>query len=206
MTYDDSNDTAITKSSDSGSKSYEAIDDKNWEELSSEDFLLDIRYASDKNFTNQKIYDCARCLLRKEVAQAIRLLDEDLNRNHRYRLKLFDCFRPKDYQQRLWDVVPNPSYVTPPSKGSMHNRGLAVDLTIVDSLGVELDMGTTYDYFGKEAHYDYTNLTQNILENRKFLRMKMEQYGFVGIRTEWWHFSYRGRNYPISNYRWSCQD
>ncbi len=101
--------------------------------------------------------------------------------------------------------MPDINYVAHPSKGSMHNRGVAIDITIVDSLNRELDMGTEFDFFGKQAHYDYTKLPKEVLANRKFLRAKMEQYGFAGIRTEWWHFSHRAKTYPISNYRWSCE-
>ncbi len=121
-------------------------------------------------------------------------------------LKMFDCYRPRPYQQRLWDKVPNPDYVTPPAKGSMHSRGAAVDLTIVDAQGKELDMGTPYDFFGKEAHYDYTQLPAAVLANRRLLRQTMEAVGFRGIRTEWWHFSYQGKNYELSDYVWPCPE
>jgi D-alanyl-D-alanine dipeptidase len=176
-----------------------------WEELTKDQgFIIDIRYATKNNFMKKKIYDCSRCLMRKEAARALVLLNEELVRKYNYRLKLFDCYRPKDFQQRLWDIMPDINYVAHPSKGSMHNRGVAIDITIVDSLNRELDMGTEFDFFGKQAHYDYTNLSKEVLANRKFLRAKMEQYGFAGIRTEWWHFSHKGKTYPISNYRWSC--
>jgi D-alanyl-D-alanine dipeptidase len=177
-----------------------------WVELTKDQgFIIDIRYATDNNFMKKKIYDCSRCLMRKEAARALVLLNEELVRKYNYRLKLFDCYRPKDFQQRLWDIMPDINYVAHPSKGSMHNRGVAIDITIVDSLNRELDMGTEFDFFGKAAHYDYTNLSKEVLANRKFLRAKLEQYGFAGIRTEWWHFSHREKTYPISNYRWSCE-
>lgn len=165
---------------------------------------LDIRYATADNFTAAKIYDCARCLLRPEAAQALLKAHRALQRQG-LGLKMFDCYRPRPYQQRLWDKVPNPDYVTPPEKGSMHSRGAAVDLTIVDAQGNELDMGTPYDYFGREAHYDYTRLPGKVLANRRLLRRTMEAAGFQGIRTEWWHFSFRGKNYPLSDYVWPCE-
>ena len=176
-----------------------------WVELKKDQgFIIDIRYASDNNFMKKKIYDCGRCLMRKEAARALTLLNEELIRKYNYRLKLFDCYRPRDFQQKLWDVMPDINYVAHPSKGSMHNRGVAIDLTIVDSLGLELDMGTEFDFLGKEAHFDYAKLPKEVISNRKFLRAKMEQYGFVGIRTEWWHFSHIEKIYPLSNYRWPC--
>jgi D-alanyl-D-alanine dipeptidase len=164
---------------------------------------LDIRYATANNFTKSKIYDCPRCLLRPEAAEAIATANKALKRKG-YTLKMFDCYRPRPYQQRLWDKVPNPDYVTPPAKGSMHSRGAAVDLTIVDAQGRELDMGTAYDFFGKEAHTDYKNLPPKVLENRELLRTTLEAVGFKGIRTEWWHFSYQKRNYALSDYLWPC--
>lgn len=166
---------------------------------------LDIRYATANNFTKSKIYDCPRCLLRPEAAEAIVKANKALKAKG-FSLKMFDCYRPRPYQQRLWDKVPNPDYVTPPAKGSMHSRGAAVDLTIVDAQGKELDMGTPYDFFGKEAHTDYKGLSAKVLQNRNLLRNALEAVGFKGIRTEWWHFSYQKKNYPLSDYLWPCSE
>ncbi len=168
------------------------------------DIRLDIRYATTDNFTKAKIYDCPECLLRPAAAKALVKVHRSLQEQGYGGLKMFDCYRPRPYQQRLWDKVPNPDYVTPPAKGSMHSRGAAVDLTIVDKNGKELDMGTAYDFFGKEAHYDYTKLPQKVLDNRKLLRTVMETAGFEGIRTEWWHFSYRTGKFELSDYLWPC--
>jgi len=165
---------------------------------------LDIRYATADNFTKSKIYDCPRCLLRPEAAKALVKAHKALQKKG-LGLKMFDCYRPRPYQQRLWDKVPNPDYVTPPAKGSMHSRGAAVDLTIVDEKGNELDMGTPYDFFGKEAHTDNMNLPAPVLANRRLLRETLEAVGFKGIRTEWWHFSFQGKNYPLSDYVWPCE-
>lgn len=165
---------------------------------------LDIRYATSNNFTKSKIYDCARCLLRPEAAQALAEAQEMLQKKG-YSLKMFDCYRPRPYQQRLWDKVPNPDYVTPPAKGSMHSRGAAVDLTIVDAKGVELDMGTPYDFFGEKAHTDYTKLSATILANRNLLQKTLESVGFKGIRTEWWHFSFQKKQFPLADYLWPCE-
>ena len=86
----------------------------------------------------------------------------------------------------------------------MHSRGAAVDLTIVDATGKELDMGTPYDFFGREAHTDNLTLPPNVLANRKLLRQTLEAVGFKGIRTEWWHFSYKDKVWPLSDYVWPC--
>ncbi|MEO6039995.1 MAG: D-alanyl-D-alanine dipeptidase [Saprospiraceae bacterium] len=164
---------------------------------------LDIRYATTDNFTKSKIYDCPRCLLRPEAAAAIVEAHKVLQKKG-LGLKMFDCYRPRPYQQRLWNKVPNPDYVTPPAKGSMHSRGAAVDLTIVDAQGQELDMGTPYDFFGVAAHTDCTDLPAKVLANRRLLRETLEAVGFKGIRTEWWHFSYQSKSYPLSDYVWPC--
>lgn len=169
------------------------------------DILMDIRYATTNNFTQSRIYDCPKCLLRTEAAQALSKAHDMLKAKGLGGLKMYDCYRPAPYQQRLWNKVPNPNYVTPPSKGSMHSRGAAVDLTVVDVNGKELDMGTPYDYFGKEAHTDYTRLSPQVLNNRKLLQTVMQSVGFEGIRTEWWHFSYRKARYPLSDYMWECE-
>lgn len=166
--------------------------------------LLDIRYATANNFTKAKIYDCAHCLLRPEAAQAILKAHKALQKKG-LGLKMFDCYRPRPYQQRLWDKVPNPDYVTPPAKGSMHSRGAAVDLTIVDAKGRELDMGTEYDFFGEKAHTDYRGHSAKVQANRDLLRETLAAVGFKGIRTEWWHFSFQGKDYPLSDYVWPCQ-
>ena len=164
---------------------------------------LDIKYATTDNFTKSKIYDCPSCLLRPEAADAIVKAHKALKKKG-LGLKMFDCYRPRPYQQRLWDKVPNPDYVTPPAKGSMHSRGAAVDLTIVDANGKVLDMGTPYDFFGKEAHTDNNNLPAKVLANRQLLRETMATVGFKGIRTEWWHFSYQNKVWPLSDYVWPC--
>lgn len=164
----------------------------------------EIRYATANNFTKAVIYDCPACLLRPEVAEALVQVNQSLHKQGLY-LKVFDCYRPGPYQQRLWDKVPNPDYVTPPAKGSMHSRGAAVDLTIVDVAGKELNMGTEFDFFGVEAHTDNLNLPAEVLKNRQILRSAMEAAGFKGIRTEWWHFSYQKKQFPLSDYVWPCQ-
>ena len=166
---------------------------------------LDIRYATANNFTKSTIYDCPVCLLRPEAAEAIVKANKTL-KSKGLSLKMFDCYRPRPYQQRLWDKVPNPNYVTPPAKGSMHSRGAAVDLTIVDANGKELNMGTEYDFFGVEAHTDNLNLPAEVLKNRKLLRETLEAVGFKGIRTEWWHFAYQKKSYPLSDDLWPCKN
>ena len=86
----------------------------------------------------------------------------------------------------------------------MHNRGLAVDLTIVDENGKELDMGTDYDFFGKEAHRTYVDPDPEVRKNRNLLKLLMEAHGLTGIRTEWWHYSLKTVSYDFSDWEWKC--
>jgi len=201
----DTNPEKVNKKIDQ-TKTNTVIDKEQWSDLEVdyEGFVMDIRYATANNFTKKVIYDCPKCLLRPSAAKALDEANRHLTERFKVRIKLFDCYRPRPYQQRLWDIVPNASYVTPPAKGSMHSRGMAVDLTLVDEDGKELDMGTAFDFFGEEAHQGYPKHSDAVKRNRYILRSTMEKYGFSPIRTEWWHFSYGGKNYPLSDFVWKC--
>lgn len=167
--------------------------------------MLDIKYATTDNFVKEKMYNCGRCFLRPAPAKLILQAHKKLQERG-YGLKLFDCYRPKPFQEKLWKKVPNASYVTPPWKGSMHNRGAAIDLTIVDEKGKELDMGTPYDFFGEQAHHTYTKHNAQIAANRKLLKELMESLDLKPIRTEWWHYSYQKEKYEISEMIWKCSE
>ena len=182
-------------------------DTTQWYDLSDLDptIILDLRYATTDNFVKEVMYDCGRCFLRKEVAKAVIKAHQGLKKQGYGGLKMFDCYRPRPIQWKLWNKVPNPQYVADPRKGSQHNRGSAVDLTIVDANGEELDMGTGFDFFGKEAHTDYTGHSADINANRELLKASMLAQGLRGIRTEWWHYSYRSKRYEISDMLWECQ-
>lgn len=166
---------------------------------------LDLRYASTNNFVEEQMYECGRCYFRTEVAQALVKVHQDLQKQGYGGLKMYDCYRPRSVQYALWKKVPNPQYVADPAKGSMHNRGSAADLTVLDKNGKELDMGTAYDFFGPEAHYDYTKHSPEVIKNRQMLRAAMKKQGFNGIRTEWWHFSYTRKSYNLSDFKWKCE-
>jgi D-alanyl-D-alanine dipeptidase len=180
--------------------------DTAWVDLGLErpDILQDIRYASTNNFMKLQIYDCGRCLLRAKVARRVIDAHDELQKEG-LGLKMFDCYRPLPAQQKLWDKMPDARYVTPPSKGSYHNRGSAVDLTIVDSLGRELDMGTDFDFFGSKAYHTYTDLPQQVLDNRKRLLQLMQARGFSPTRTEWWHYALYDKRLPLSSMTWDCK-
>ena len=121
-------------------------------------------------------------------------------------MKVFDCYRPAPYQQRLWDVMPDKRYVAPPAKGSMHSRGAAVDLTLIYSHNnEEVDMGTPYDYFGKEAHPAYRGLPDSTLQHRKLLTRCMTEAGFRPITSEWWHFDFGTSQAKLESFLWECE-
>lgn len=182
------------------------FDPKKWIEVVDLDatILLDLRYATTNNFMEEQVYECGRCFLRPAVAKAVVEAHRELQEKG-LGLKMFDCYRPRPIQWKLWNKVPNPKYVADPRKGSMHNRGSAIDLTIVDADGKELDMGTEYDYFGKEGWTFYENLPEEVLKNRKLLRETLGKYGLKHIKTEWWHFAYRSKRYSISDDVWACE-
>jgi zinc D-Ala-D-Ala dipeptidase len=154
-------------------------------------FVLDIRYATKNNFTKKQLYPIAKAKLRREAAESLYAVNRDL-KTHGVKLKIYDAYRPLSIQWKLWNAVPNPNFVADPRKGSRHNRGAAVDLTIVDSLGKELEMPTPYDDFSEKASPKYMKLPQNILRNRSLLRDAMMRHGFLPISSEWWHFDFRG--------------
>lgn len=180
-------------------------DTSQWVDISFMDssIVVDMKYATTDNFVNEKMYDCGRCFLRPAVAEAIQEIHIELQ-SKGLGLKVYDCFRPRPIQWKLWEKVPDPRFVSDPKKGSMHNRGAAVDLTLVNLKGEELDMGTKFDYFGKEAYPSYTNLPDTVLNNRKLLSEIMLSNGFKAISTEWWHYSYTKKSYPLSDMLWNC--
>ncbi|WP_235016443.1 M15 family metallopeptidase [Aquimarina sp. AU474] len=170
----------------------------------SNNFSLDMKYATSDNFLKEKVYSCAKCYVRYEVAKALVRANKDFIRKG-YKIKLFDCYRPHSVQKKMWKIVPDPGYVANPKGGSVHNRGAAVDITLTDLKGNELDMGTSFDHFGKEASHAYAQLPKKVIANRKVLRSVMEKHGFTTIRTEWWHYNFStGKKFKISDFTWKC--
>ena len=148
---------------------------------------LDIRYATANNFLKRKLYSTPKCALRSSVAQKLALVQTDLEKVG-LGLKVYDCYRPFSVTKQMWEVLPDPNYVANPARGSRHNRGAAVDLTLVDRTGKELEMPTPFDDFTKKAHRDYAGGTAQSRKNRQILEDAMKKQGFIGITTEWWHF------------------
>lgn len=171
----------------------------------SQDFVYDMKYATEDNFLEAKVYDCAECYLRLKTVKALIEANKSFMQQG-YRIKLLDCYRPLDIQKRMWMIVSNPKYVADPSKGSIHNRGGAVDITLVDLEGNELDMGTKFDYFGEEASHNYTNLDKIVIQNRKTLRETMQKHHFKIFDSEWWHYNLSNAStFKLSNFKWECE-
>lgn len=152
-----------------------------------ERIVIDIRYATTDNFTGSAVYPAARCLLRRPVAARLARVQSDLAADG-LGLKVWDCYRPLSAQRRLWELVRDPRYVADPKKGSRHNRGASVDVTLVDREGRELEMPSGYDDFSPRAHRDFRKASAAALRNRARLERAMSGRGFIGLRTEWWHF------------------
>lgn len=180
-------------------------DTSQWTDIALADstIFIDMRYATENNFVQEKMYECGRCFLRPEAARAVVAAQRELQKRG-LALKMFDCYRPRPVQWKLWEKVPDKRYVSDPRKGSMHNRGAAVDVTLTDSTGRQLEMGTPYDFFGPEAHFSYRALPDSVRANRALLRETMMEQGFLPIRTEWWHFSFAEKSYELSDMLWKC--
>lgn len=153
---------------------------------------LDIRYATSNNFTGEVIYESAKAFARKPVAEALLQVQDSLIK-HRLGLKVYDAYRPYAATLRFYEVYPDTNFVASPRTGSRHNRGCAIDLTLINLVsGEEIPMPTEFDSFTEMAHPDYADLPDTVLANRAFLFSIMEHFGFTHYPTEWWHFDYTG--------------
>ncbi|WP_264554152.1 M15 family metallopeptidase [Flavobacterium sp. N2038] len=171
----------------------------------SSDFIYDMKYATEDNFLKAKVYDCAECFLRLKTVQALIAANNDFKKKG-FKIKLYDCYRPLSIQKKMWEIVSNPEYVADPKKGSIHNRGGAVDISLVDRNGKEVDMGTAFDFFGSKASHNYTDLPKGVKSNRKFLKKIMIQNGFNSFDSEWWHYNLKtGLKDKVSNQKWECK-
>lgn len=153
---------------------------------------VDVKYATDSNFTRTTLYPYPAVYLRRPVYEALLKLQAMLEPMG-LSLKIFDGYRPYRVTEKMWEVVPDERYAADPRKGSGHNRGAAVDLTLIYAkTGKELEMPTPYDDFTEKAHHGYAHVSAEAAENRRLLRTLMEAHGFVALETEWWHYALQG--------------
>jgi zinc D-Ala-D-Ala dipeptidase len=161
--------------------------------------VYELHYATARNFTGKKLYNqSSETYLRLPVVKALDSVQQELMKAG-YGLKIFDAYRPYRVTQKMWELVHDERYVANPAKGSGHNRGLSVDLTIVDmKTGKELNMGTGFDNFTDTAHHIFSALSPEVISNRILLRSTMEKFGFRRLETEWWHYSWpNDRKYDV---------
>ncbi|MEN8119029.1 MAG: M15 family metallopeptidase [Bacteroidota bacterium] len=168
------------------------------------DLRVNMAYAGGNNFTGERLYPCNKCFLRYEVARALNKVQLILDKKQ-MNLKLFDCYRPFSVQSIMFKKFPVPGYVADTIGGSVHNRGSAVDLTIIDKNGKALDMGTEFDELSIKSNHRYLNFPDTILKNRIFLKELMLSCNFLPIRSEWWHYNYiNARKFPKINDEFIC--
>lgn len=162
--------------------------------------LTDVRYATAANFTGQVVYPSARVFLRRPAAERLASVTAFLAWHHGLRVKVFDGYRPLSVQKRFWEILPDDRYVANPATGSKHNRGAAVDLTLVGPDGADLDMGTAFDDFSARAGHGFRDLPTRVLANRRLLRSVMSAFGFEPLASEWWHYDLRGwKQFPVED-------
>jgi D-alanyl-D-alanine dipeptidase len=161
------------------------------------DVKHEIAYATANNFTGKPVYGRAGCYLHQDAAEA-------LERAIKYaagmglRFKIFDAYRPPEAQFKLWEHTPDPNFLAHPERGSPHSRGVAVDLTLIDASGAELNMGTEFDAFTSLSHHRCVEVTGQAQQNRLILLGIMTLAGFDFYSNEWWHYQlFNSRNYDL---------
>jgi D-alanyl-D-alanine dipeptidase len=158
---------------------------------------IDLIYATDRNFTQQPVYKKALCFLHVDAAEKFKPVIK-LAAALDLRVKIFDAFRPQEAQEKLWQHTPNPEFLADPRIGSNHSRGIAIDLTLLDSQGNELDMGTPFDDFTWLSYHFRTDIPQEAQRNRFILLGIMTAAGWDYNEREWWHYQLPNTHkYPL---------
>ena len=161
------------------------------------DVIIDLKYATQDNIVGKKIFYENRCFLIDEAAKKL-LLAIDLAKELGFYLKIFDAYRPSYVQKHLWNFDPNPNFLSNPKKGSPHTRGVAIDLTLTDFKGKELNMGTNFDDFTDRAFHLSKKVSKETKINRHILLSIMTLAGFDYYLNEWWHYQlFNASNYPL---------
>lgn len=163
--------------------------------------IFDVRYATRRNVLGRILYPSARVFLQEPVAYALHEVQQELE-SQGYSLKVFDGYRPHSVQKIMYDACPDEQkqYLADPAVGSNHNRGTAVDVTLVDrKTGQELVMPSEFDDFSPRAHRNYEQMASAEARwNCRLLESVMEKHGFIGLPHEWWHFDWKdSKKYPV---------
>ena len=155
------------------------------------DIYVELRYATENNFTGVKIYDFTEAYLRYGTVKKLTQVQKELKQQG-YGLKIWDAYRPFEAQQKLWEVYPDPNYVANPANGmKKHNLGGTVDITMVAADGTVISMPTEFDDFSLKADRDYSDIEdEEAVKNVMILQNAMENNGFTGYQGEWWDYSH----------------
>ena len=151
------------------------------------DVILEIAYATSNNFTGAPVYKKPDCYLHSVAAEHLRNAIS-YAKGMGYKLKIFDAYRPTEAQFALWEHTPDPSFLANPHSGSPHSRGVAIDLTLVDENGKEIDMGTEFDAFTPKSFHSDTSISSEAQRNRRILLGIMTAAGWDFYNNEWWHY------------------
>lgn len=192
------NDLAAYKASVKADKNKELVEIRKY----IPNIRLDIRYAGKNNFAKQAVYKQARAFARLPVVEALKNVRKELNKSG-LGLKIFDGYRPYSVTVKFFAIASDKSFVANPKDGSRHNRGCAIDLTLVNlRTGKELEMPSPYDSFSAAAASDFMDLPAASIKNRELLRSIMEKNGFRVLNNEWWHFDFNGwKNFELMDIR-----
>ena len=168
------------------------LDDSTKQMVALKDFVsplvTDFKYATTNNFTKITLYKKPIPYIRLAAAKALQNVCTALKKQG-LGIKIFDAYRPYNVTKKMWEAVPDDRYAANPAKGSGHNRGIAIDLTLINlPIKKELAMPTPFDDFTEKAHHNYMLLDSVVLKNRTLLKTVMEQNGFIALETEWWHY------------------
>lgn len=166
-------------------------------ELTEKDgFVIDLRYATKKNFMEYRLYPKkAKALMTKSTAKKLKKANKLANKKG-YKIKIWDAYRPISVQWEMWYKIQNHMYVAYPLEDSKHSKGVSVDVTLVDHKGKELKMPTKFDSFSEKAGRSYTKNSKKAQQNMDFLTMIMLEAGFTSISSEWWHYNDTNVDFP----------
>ncbi len=160
-------------------------------------FCADMRYNTENNFTGVRVYKGDKCLVHKDIVQKL-LNANNFLKEFGYTIKFYDAYRPMSAQYTLWDICPDERFIANPAVGSIHSRGVAVDVTIVDKDGLEAEMPTEFDDFSEKAAITYEGGTETSRKNRELMAKAFTMQGFARDEFEWWHFELPNwREYPL---------
>ncbi len=162
------------------------------------DATVNLKYHRRYSLFKRRVYKENICLVKKSLARKLKRADKILRKKYKRKIKFLDCYRPWSVQKKKWRYFPNKKYVDHPYYGSKHNRGAAVDITLITLEGKRVRMPTRFDHFSKRAGRNYKRLPKKVKKSRDILKYVMAKVGLIGAKRKWWHYSLRyTRRYPI---------